>query len=126
MIKVTRRFFFYFFYGYEFNKYLSAQLTYMRPVSWVFYYYHRFDEKNIRSSVWMNVGGLTLKPQLPIGKHFSINGEVGLGIVTRHGFKSLENKPIISGVTYSTILLGGGVNYLLNNNWRLMLRSHER
>ena len=110
-------------YGYEFNKYLSAQLTYMRPVSWVFYYYDRGAEMNIRSSVWMNVGGLTLRPQLPISKHFSINGEVGLGIVTRHGFNSLNGNPIISGVNYSTILMGGGVNYSLNNNWRLMLSA---
>ena len=108
-------------YGYEFNRYLSAQITYMRPVSWVFYYYDRGIEKNVRSSVWMNVGGLTLRPQLPINKYFSLNGEVGLGIVTRHGFNALNGSTIISGVTYSTILMGGGINYHLNDNWRLMI-----
>ena len=108
-------------YGYEFNKYLSAQLTYMRPVSWVFYYYNRGLEKNVRSSVWMNVGGLTLRPQLPVSEHFSLNGEVGLGIVTRHGFNDLNDKPIIKGVTYPTVLMGAGINYNINHNWRLML-----
>ncbi|MDR3651966.1 MAG: acyloxyacyl hydrolase [Paludibacter sp.] len=108
-------------YGYEFNKYLSAQLTYMRPVSWVFYYYDRGLEKNVRSSVWMNVGGLTLRPELPISKRFSLNGEVGLGIVTRHGFNAVDGTPIISGVTYPSVLLGGGVNYHINDNWRLVL-----
>ena len=107
-------------YGYEFNKYLSAQLTYMRPVSWVFYYYDKQNESH-RSSVWMNVGGLTLRPQLPITKKISINGEVGLGIVTRHGFNDDNNIPIITGVTYPTVLLGGGINYHLNDSWRLML-----
>ena len=29
-------------FGYEFNKYLSAQLTYMRPVTWVKYKYKRW------------------------------------------------------------------------------------
>ena len=108
-------------YGYEFNKYLSAQLTYMRPVSWVFYYYDRGAEMNARSSVWMNVGGLTLRPQLPLGKRFYINGEAGLGIVTRHGFNDLNGNPIIAGVSYPTVLLGGGINYHLNESWRLML-----
>lgn len=110
-------------YGYEFNKYLSAQLTYMRPVSWVFYYYDRFAEKNVRSSVWMNVGGLTLRPQLPITNHISLHGELGLGIVTRHGFNALDNTPIITGTSFPTILTGGGINYHLNDSWRLMLSA---
>ncbi|MDD4971766.1 MAG: acyloxyacyl hydrolase [Paludibacter sp.] len=108
-------------YGYEFNKYLSAQLTYMRPVSWVFYYYDHGAQKNERSSVWMNVGGLTLRPQLPISNHFSINSEAGLAIVTRHGFNAVDGTPIITGVSYPTVLLGGGLNYHINANWRLML-----
>ena len=110
-------------YGYEFNKYLAAQLTYMRPVSWVFYYYNRADGTSVRSSVWMNVGGLTLKPQLPLNKYFSLNGEVGLGIVTRHGFEAPDGSSIVSNTTYPTVLLGGGINYHLNDNWRLMLST---
>lgn len=108
-------------YGCEFNKYLSAQLTYMRPVSWVYYYYDRGTVKNERSSVWMNVGGLTLRPQLPISKRISLNGEAGLAIVTRHGFDAEDGTPIITGVSYPTVLLGGGVNYHINENWRLMV-----
>lgn len=110
-------------YGYEFNKYLSAQLTYMRPVSWVFYYYDNGTRKNDRSSVWMNVGGLTLRPELPIGNHFSLMGEAGLGIVTRHGFNADDGTPIIKGGTYASLLTGGGINYHLNDNWRLMLSA---
>ena len=110
-------------YGYEFNKYLSAQLTYMRPVSWVFYYYDRGAVKNMRGSVWMNVGGLTLKPQLPISKHFYLNGEAGLGIVTRHGFNALNGSAIVSGVSYPSLLMGTGINYHINDSWRLMLSA---
>jgi len=109
-------------YGYEFNKYLSAQITYMRPVNWVFYYYKPANQSTIsRSSVWMNVGGLTLRPQLPITNKLSINGEVGLALVTRHGFKDDADKDIISGVTYPSWLLGTGLVYNLNNSWRLLL-----
>jgi len=110
-------------YGYEFNKYLSAQLTYMRPVLWVFYYYDHGSEMNARSSVWMNVGGLTIKPQLPISKHFSINGEAGLALVTRHGFNAQDGTPIISGVSYPSFLFGGAVNYHLNDSWRFMVST---
>ena len=113
-------------YGYEFNKYLSAQLTYMRPVYWVSYYYDHNnggDVKRERSSVWMNVGGLTLRPQLPISSRISLNGEAGLGIVTRHGFNAQDGTPIISGVSYPTVLLGAGVNYHIHDNWRLMLSA---
>lgn len=108
-------------YGYEFNKYLSAQLTYMRPVSWVFYYYDHGLEHNSRSSVWMNVGGLTLRPQLPISDKISLNGEAGLGIVTRHGFSAEDGTTIISGMNYATVLLGGGINYHINRSWNLMI-----
>lgn len=110
-------------FGYKFNNYLSAQLTYMRPVNWVFYFYDRGYGHPVRSSVWMNVGGLTLKPELPINKRFSINGEVGLGLVTRHGFNALDGTPIISGVTYPSVLVGGGINYHLNKEWELMLST---
>jgi len=111
-------------YGYEFDKYLSAQLTYMRPVYWVSYYYDQNnggEVKRDRSSVWMNVGGLTLRPQLPITNRISLNGEVGLGIVTRHGFNAQDGTPIVTGMSYPTVLLGGGVNYHLTDNWRLMV-----
>jgi Lipid A 3-O-deacylase (PagL). len=69
----------------------------------------------------MNVGGLTLRPQFPITKKIYLNGEAGLGIVTRHGFDAADGTPIIKGVTYPTVLLGGGINYHLNDSWRLML-----
>lgn len=112
-------------YGYEFNKFLSAQITYMRPVSWVFYYYNLRNELH-RSSVWMNVGGFTLRPQLPINKRLSLNAETGLGIVTRHGFDAEPQdggKPIIAGASYPTLLLGGGINYHLTDSWRLTMSA---
>ncbi len=108
-------------YGYEFNKYLSAQLSYMRPVIWVHYSYN-MNSVNYKSSVWMNVGGLTLKPQLPIGKNFSIFGEAGWGIITRHGFNDPQfHKPLVTNANYSTVLLGAGMRYHINERWALQL-----
>lgn len=108
--------------GFDFNKYLSAQITYMRPVLWV-----RYDYKNNNTnysdnhSVWMNVGGLTLKPQLPIGDHFSIYGEAGLGIITRHGFEDPQGNPVVKDASYPTFLFGGGLKYNINNRWALQI-----
>jgi len=108
-------------FGYEFNKYLSAQLTYMRPVLWVKYNYLHADEAagEVHSrSVWMNVGGLTIKPQLPLlnGK-LMIYGEGGLGLITRHGFKDPDGNTVVEDANYSTVMLGSGVLYNLNKKW---------
>ena len=113
-------------YGYEFNKYLSAQLTYMRPVYWVFYHHeNETTHQDERNSVWMNVGGLTLRPALPISEKLSLYGEFGLGVVTRHGFGSETDisKPYVSNANYATILSAAGVSYHLNNKWRLLLSA---
>jgi hypothetical protein len=114
-------------YGYEFNKYLSAQLTYMRPVYWVFYWHENGNNNNTmeRNSVWMNVGGLTLRPELPITDKISLYGEFGLGVVTRHGFGSEadKSKPYVSNANYATLLSAAGVSYHLNDKWRLLLSA---
>ena len=107
-------------YGYQFNKYLSAQITYMRPVNWVSY-------KNINGgreahSVWMNVAGLTVSGQLPLHKKFSVAAEGGLGIITRKGFK-INNVPAIRGTAFATFLSGAAMHYYLNSKFDLQISS---
>ena len=46
-------------YGLPTNKYLSAKITYMRPINWVQYRNVNGDLQN--HSVWMNIAGLTLQ-----------------------------------------------------------------
>jgi hypothetical protein len=114
-------------FGYEFNKYLSAQITYMRPVIWVKYgqvgYAGNTDilvpgYKGVR----MNVGGLTLKPTLPINKNFSLYGEIGWGAITRKGFKDDSNgADVVRSVDYNTFLFGAGAKYHLSNRWALQI-----
>ena len=107
-------------YGYEFNKYLAAQITYMRPVNWV--EYHNINGDNATHTVWMNVAGLTLVGSLPISKKFSISAEAGLGIITRKGFE-INNNTVVKGTTYATVLTGGAFRYHLNRKWDLQLSS---
>lgn len=107
-------------FGYEFNKYLSAQISYMRPVLWVKYQY-LLDNIIYNRTVWMNVGGLTIKRQFPIGKRFSIYGEGGLGVITRHGITDGQGRIVIKDANYATFLLGTGLKYHVNEHWALQL-----
>jgi opacity protein-like surface antigen len=110
--------------GYEINKYLAAQISYMRPVLWVNYTYDAGSvETEATRSVWMNVGGVTLKPQLPINNRFTIYGEVGMGLITRNGFEDEQGNPVISNANYASFLFGGGIRYNINNNWGLQLSA---
>jgi hypothetical protein len=52
--------------GHEFNKNISAQITYMRPVKWV--EYRNVNNTNQTLTVWMNVAGLTVAGKLPLSK----------------------------------------------------------
>ncbi len=104
-------------YGHQFNKYFSAQISEMRPVEWVLY--KNVNGDNFAHSVWMNIGGLSGKGSLPITRKISLFGEAGLGIVTRTGF-SIGTAPAVTGISYSTILFGGGAEYALNDRWSLL------
>ncbi|WP_417429684.1 acyloxyacyl hydrolase [Halpernia sp.] len=109
-------------FGYIFNKNLSAQITYMRPVYWVKY---KYASNNIpkKASVWMNIVGLTGKAQLPLTEKISVFGEAGLGIITRLGGIGSEGVEIVKKANYSTVLLGGGLKYKLNPKIDLLLSS---
>jgi opacity protein-like surface antigen len=110
--------------GYEFNKYLAAQISYMRPVLWVNYTYDAGSvETEATRSVWMNVGGVTIKPQLPVNDKFTIYGEGGMGLITRNGFEDDQGNPVISDANYASFLLGGGIRYNINGNWGLLLSA---
>jgi len=109
--------------GHEFNKYLSAELSYMRPISWIKYTYEGADLHLKSKSVRLNVMGLTLRPQLPVTDHFSFFGEVGVSIVTRSGFDTPDGAPLVKGADYTTLLLGGGMEYHLGDHWGLQVSA---
>jgi len=107
-------------FGYRFNNYLSAQISYMRPAGWVRY-------KNVNGSryiheVGMNVAGLTIRSSLPVTKRISVNSEAGLGIVTRSGV-TVDNSVALKDANFTSLLLGAGVEYHLNKNWDLMIST---
>ena len=81
-------------YGREINKYVSARITYMRPVSWVLYKNVNGDNKE--HSVWMNVAGLTVTGRIPLQKKLSLSTEAGLGIITRKGFANNNQLSVVA------------------------------
>lgn len=107
-------------YGVPINQYLSARITYMRPVNWVYYKNVNGDQQ--QRSVWLNIAGLTLQGRLPLGRKFSLTGEAGLGVITRNGFE-IDNKPAVRHANYGTGLFGGAIQYHLNKKWDLQIST---
>jgi len=104
--------------GYRFNKYISAELNYMRPISWVRYV-------DINGAPWnlpvaMNIVTLVGKPSIPLSEHFSLNGELGMALVTRAGF-SIDDTKLMEDANYISCSFGAGVTYHLNRHWDLSL-----
>jgi hypothetical protein len=93
----------------------------MRPVNWVEFNNIAGDTVSIKHSAAMNVGGLTLKSQIPINRKFSLFAEGGLGIITRHGFGI--PKVELKDANYASVLLGAGIKYHYNKNWDFVLST---
>jgi Lipid A 3-O-deacylase (PagL)/Outer membrane protein beta-barrel domain len=103
--------------GYRFNPHLALQASYMRPIEWV-----RYKDVNgvpATRTVWMNLAGLTFRGSLPLGGALFLDGEAGLGVVTRRGFETAEGAPIVKDASYWSSLLGGGLRYRLSDSWEL-------
>lgn len=103
--------------GHRFNKYLSGQIGYMKPLKQLVFENINVDQSN--HSLWLHEGTFSVCPQLPVSKNFAIFGEAGLAVVTRRGFE-INDTFIIDDATYGTVLFGGGFEYQLNNNWDLV------
>jgi hypothetical protein len=64
----------------------------------------------------MNVAGLTLKSRLPVRDRWSVYGEAGLGIVTRHGIE-MNGASIVRDAIHATPIIGAGAIYQFNREW---------
>lgn len=102
--------------GHEFNKYVSAQISYMRPIYWLEYRLMNVDSSDY--AVFMNVGGFTGRFTLPVTKRFSVYAEGGLSVVTRTGFE-IKNKEVAPSTNFASYQLSGGAQYTINNRWKL-------
>ena len=103
--------------GHEFNRFLSAQASYMRPLNYVSYASVRPGDVD-RHHVRVNFGAVTLKARVPVARRWSAYGETGLGFTSRTGF-NLGDTPVVTDAHYASLLLGGGAEYRLTPSWDL-------
>jgi len=103
--------------GHEFNRFISAQASYMRPLNYVSYANVREGDVD-RHHVRVNFGAVTLKARVPVGRRWSAYGESGLGFTSRTGFNVGESA-VVTDAHYASLLLGGGAEYQLTRSWDL-------
>lgn len=102
--------------GHEFNKFVSAEISYMRPVDWILYRNVNGDMQ--QHSVWTNVLGLTVITHIQVLNKLSVFGKAGIGYITQTGFK-VNNQIAVKDENYIDFLLGTGIRYQVNNKWAL-------
>jgi len=93
-------------FGHHFNRYLAAQVTYMRPALFV-----SFDNVNGDKSshqVSEAYGGLTFVGSFPLGRRADGYGEGGYGLTSRSGFE-MNGAPALKEAHFGNGILGAGV-----------------
>ena len=94
-------------FGHQFNRFLSAQVAYMRPVNYITYRNVNGDQSS--HHVLVHFGSATLRPQIPVHRRLSIYGEAGLGITSRRGFE-IDGVPAVKEANLASLLTGGGID----------------
>jgi hypothetical protein len=104
-------------FGHEFNKYLSAQIAYRRPVKYVEYV--DINGTGISHSVWTTFGHFTVSPRAPLNDRVWLYGEAGLGITNRSGF-AIGGNQVVNDERFTSIVFGGGVEYHASPSWHFL------
>jgi hypothetical protein len=103
--------------GRHFGQYLSAQVSYMRPVEYV--QYRNVDGAENSRSAWMHFGTLSLLARVPLGERLSIVGEGGLAVTSRRGFADGADT-VVGDAQFWSPLVGAGLEYHVNQTWDLV------
>lgn len=103
--------------GYQFNKNLSAQINYMRPVFWI--HYKNVNNDHVQHTVTNTVASLVLRNRNPLNNRVWLYEEAGLALLTRSGFY-VGAPHVLRDASYATVTVGTGVQYILNKKWSLI------
>ena len=106
--------------GHQFTRYVSAQGSYMRPVSYVTYRNINGAAGDDHHHVRVDFGAVTLKVQAPFGDRFAVYGEGGLGFTSRSGFE-INGIPAVKDAHFASVLVGGGIEYHVSPTWDLTM-----
>ncbi|PKP06397.1 MAG: hypothetical protein CVU10_02180 [Bacteroidetes bacterium HGW-Bacteroidetes-5] len=113
--------------GTDINRYIAAQVTYMRPVWWVNYKYRESGEAAATlysRSVWMNIAGVVIKAKLPISSRVTLYSEGGLAVITRHGITHDNGSVVVKDMVAATTTFGAGAYYNLSDKWALQMAAN--
>ena len=105
-------------FGHHFNKYVSAQVTYLRPARFVAYNNINGDGKT--GQVSLAYGGFTLVGHVPLNDRVSAYVEGGVGITSRSGIES-NGKTAVQSAHYAAAMVGAGFDYHWKPNMDLLL-----
>lgn len=103
--------------GFRFNRYISGEVSYGRPVQYV--RYHNVDNDGQTHSVSVAIGGLMVRGRYPFTPKVSIYGEGGLNITTRKGFE-INGETIVADTHIGAFVAGSGLEYHFNDRWDLL------
>jgi hypothetical protein len=103
-------------FGHEFNRFVSAQISYLRPVQYVIY--RGVNGDGADHHLFVHFGTLTLKPSLPVSHRVSLYGEAGVGVTSRRPLQIGELTAVVR-THYAAVVFGGGGEYRLTDNWSL-------
>ena len=103
--------------GRHFGRYLSGQVSYMRPAEYA--QYRNVDGAENSRSAWMHFGTLSLLARAPIGGRLSVFGEGGLAITSRRGFADGADV-VVKDAQFWSPLVGAGLEYRVNQTWDLL------
>ena len=103
-------------FGHEFNRFISVQGSYIRPVKYVSYRNVNGAPGADHHHVRVNFGTVTLKMSAPIAKRVSLYGEGGPGMTSRTGFV-IAGVPAVTDAHFASLVFGGGVDYHVNRTW---------
>jgi len=101
-------------FGHELTPHIAVQFAYARPAFWAVY--RNVNGDGAAHHVWTSFGSATFVGRAPIGRRWSVFGEAGLAIASRHGF-DLHGVPAVRDASYATVLAGAGVDYHLTAGW---------
>jgi Lipid A 3-O-deacylase (PagL) len=104
-------------FGHEFNRFLSAQASYIRPVNYITYVIMAGADAR-GHHVRVNFGAVTVSGRVPVRGRLSVYAEGGLGITSRTGF-NVSGKAVVTDAHYPSVLLGGGGEYRVSPAWDL-------
>jgi len=103
--------------GREFNRFLSAQASYLRPVNYVAY--GAIAGPDVTGHhVRVNFGALTVTGRAPVRESLSVYGELGLGLTSRTGF-DVSRASVVRDAHYASVVAGAGLEHRINRMWAL-------